>query len=136
MENKKIETKELALYFDGKKSHFGYLKNDGKLFLGLEESFGQHLEPVQKNAKFILYGVPSVVELKDLQSFAPIDLGLDELEHKFLVSLYETKDVQMYELIKMQAILSKKINARMTEVESTDELLVELGNLENGSQME
>ena len=113
MENRIVETKKLALLFDGRNAQFGNVYQDQQLFLTLSKSGGFRYtdEIFNKGIKTKYSQVITLEALysKDLPEVFRKKLrsSLGALEDATLLCVYEKGEMELKDLAKVELFLSK-----------------------------
>lgn len=124
MENKVIETKNLALLFDGRKIQFGKLVEDKNLFVTLDNCGGYYYSSEMLN-RGIIKGETQVLTLDKLYSKSePINNKqklrntLDNLEDATLFCVYSKGTMELKDIRKVEVFLTKSIVSRFMHEEA------------------
>mgnify|MGYP003510459300 FL=1 len=115
-----METKNLALFYDGQDFYLGSFDERLKSFVTLSgQTATIHEEIINKD--FTL-DTPNLMVLKDAieknvygedRNLGLENGGLDENENRFINAVYALREIKKIELLKYQYLLNKKIKTRM-----------------------
>lgn len=124
MENRVVNTKDLALLFDGNKAMFGLVFTDRNLFVNKDRASYYRYSSTQFN-KGVSTKDSSVITLNALYSKdmpeilrAQLRNTLGALEDATLLCIYEKGEVELKDLLKVELFLTQSLKARKYEEEA------------------
>ena len=140
MEKKMVNVRDMALYFDGSRLHFGEVQTneDGaRVFVNKEQNFAVWLDEENTNADFRL-NRSSVMILREAidgnaygedRNRGLENAGLDEMENQFINKLYELGTMEYKKFYNAVSILDQKISTRLRSLQAEGYFLKEYAHI-------